>query len=187
MAKKRRKPTKKPIRKKHILLAAKKRLILPRTAIAKPPSPFERRMSEFVFNIPPIGTPKAAHLQRLMEMDIGFQLHVKELQNRLPHLVRARVKGGSGLQLSKLLRFYFFEYLDRLFKHGPQSFPSSFNVIESFLSFDQKYMFFDLRKEIEHLYRSMITSFGTRMKRCRRPHAFSRTLWPTVQSTHMRW
>jgi hypothetical protein len=43
------------------------------------------------------------------------------------------------------------EYFDRYFKHGPNFFPSSFNVLESFMSFDREWWFFDLRNEIEHL------------------------------------
>ena len=44
--------------------------------------------------------------------------------------------------MSKLLRSYFHEYFDRYFKHGPHSFPSSFNVVESFLSFNRENRFF---------------------------------------------
>ncbi len=84
-------------------------------------------------------------------MDVAFQLRLKELSRLLPHLVSARVRGGSGLQLSNLLRWYFVEYLDRYFAHGPESFPSSFNVVESFMSFNREYRFFDLRDEKEHL------------------------------------
>ena len=68
-------------------------------------------------------------------MDVAFQMRLKELGRRLPHLVFARLRNGSGLQLSKLLRWYFFEYLNRLFRHSPDSFPSSFHVVESFRVF----------------------------------------------------
>jgi hypothetical protein len=101
--------------------------------------------------VPPLGTPAAAHLQRLMDMDVAFQLKLKELQKRLPLLLNGRLKNGSGLQLSKLLRSYVLEYFDRYFKHGPGSFPTSFNVVESFMFFNREYMFFDLCNEIEHL------------------------------------
>jgi Meiotically Up-regulated Gene 113 (MUG113) protein len=149
--KKKKKREKKAKPKKRVVLRAQKRLVLPRRTVIQPLPPHERRLSELAFEIPPLGTPEAARLQRLMEMDVAFQLELKKLQKRLPHIVRARTKGGSGLQLSKLLRSYFIEYLDRLFKHGPHSFPTSFNVVESFMSFNQQYMFFDLREEREHL------------------------------------
>ena len=108
-------------------------------------------MRDLVFRIPPLGTPEAIRLQRLMKMDVAFQLKLKRLEKRLPHLVTARLRGGSGMQLSELLRWYFLEYLNRFHQHGPESFPTSFNVIESFMSFNREYMFFDLREEVEHL------------------------------------
>ena len=101
--------------------------------------------------IPPLGSFEAIHLQKLMEMDVSFQLKLKALEKRLPHLLNARLKNGSDLQMSKLLRSYFLEYFDRYLKHGPSSFPSSFNVVESFLSFDREHRFFDLLDEKEHL------------------------------------
>lgn len=125
----------------------------PRKGLLRPPTPFERRMLVFgkLHQVPPLGTLEAVHLQGLMDMDVSFQVKLKALEKRLPHLVNARLKGGSGLQMSNLLRSYFFEYFDRYFKHGPGSFPSSFNVVESFLCFDRENRFFDLREEKEHL------------------------------------
>lgn len=129
------------------------RLFLPRDAqVSLPPSLFERRMSALSFSVPPqAGSLEAAHAERLMRMDIAFQSEMKALEARIPKLVRARMMGGSGLQLSKLLRSYFLEYADRLFTHGPQSLPSSFNVVESFMSFRRDDHLFDLREEVEHL------------------------------------
>ena len=152
MAKRKRRRARKPERRKQIVEPRKKRLLLPRTTQIQPLSPFERRMSDSVFRrVPPLGTPEAARLQRLMEMDVAFQLKLKGHEKRLSHLVEARVRGGSGLPLSKLLRWYFREYLNRLLEHGPESFPTSVNVVESFMSFNREYMFFDLRDGVEHL------------------------------------
>jgi hypothetical protein len=100
---------------------------------------------------PPEGTIEATHLQKLMDMDVAFQLKLKELKQKLPHVLHSRVKNGSGLQLSKLLRSFLLEYADRYLKHGPGAFPTSFNVVEAFLRFEPQYMIFDLREEIEHL------------------------------------
>jgi len=86
-----------------------------------------------------------------MSIDVAFQLKRKRLEKRLPHFVNARVNGSSGLQLSTLLRWYFVEYLNRLATHGPESFPTSFNVVEAFMSFNREFMLFDLRDEVEHL------------------------------------
>lgn len=108
-------------------------------------------MAELDLPIPREGTPEADRLQQLMDMDVGFQLRLKELQKRLPHLANARMKDGSGLQLSKLLRSYFLEYLHRLLEHGPDSLPSSFNIVEAFMFSSHEYLLFDLRDEVEHL------------------------------------
>src|ERR1035437_7925443 len=82
------------------------RAVVPPTKLIRPLSPFERRMLMLSLRhqVPPLGTPAAAHLQRLMDMDVAFQLKLKELQKRLPLLLNGRLKNGSGLQLSKLLR-----------------------------------------------------------------------------------
>ena len=89
--------------------------------------------------VPPLGTLEAVRLQKMMDMDIGFQLKWKELQRLMPHLLRARLQNGSNLQMSTLLRSYFKEYLNRYWNHGPDSFPSSFNVMESFMQFHHEY------------------------------------------------
>ncbi len=49
------------------------------------------------------------------------------------------------------IRHFFLEYWDRFVKHGPHSYPTSFNVMESFLKFEPEYCAFDLRPEVEHL------------------------------------
>jgi len=115
-------------------------------------SPFRRRLRAVGYPVvPPEGTAEAANLQKLMDMDIAFQAKWKAFTQRMPHVITARMMGGSGLQMAKLLRSYFLEYTNRIFKYGPASFPSSFNVIESFLEFNREYMFYDLRDEVEHL------------------------------------
>ena len=55
--------------------------------------------------------------------------------------------------MANLLREYFLEYASRITSHGFHSFPSSFNVVESFLTFSHNYFIFNLRAEREHLLR----------------------------------
>jgi hypothetical protein len=62
-----------------------------------------------------------------------------------------RLSGGSGFTVAATLRHFFLEYFDRFHKYGPHSFPTSFNVIESFLKFSKRYFAFDIREEREHL------------------------------------
>ncbi|MEQ8694278.1 MAG: GIY-YIG nuclease family protein [Gammaproteobacteria bacterium] len=49
------------------------------------------------------------------------------------------------------MRTFFVEYFHRILEHGPDSLPSSFNVIESFLFPNTEFLSFDLREEREHL------------------------------------
>jgi len=122
-------------------------------------SPSARRMREFSSRIPlPSWHPSAdpigqAYLSRMAEMDIAFQQRIRRLNKLLPLLVLLRMKGGSGFRMAGILRHFFLEYLDRLTKHGAYSLPTSFNVVESFLQFDDEFFVFDLRQEREHLLR----------------------------------
>lgn len=86
-------------------------------------------------------------------MDVAFRLKIGELRELVPSFVLTRVLGGSGFPIAQTLRHFFQEYLDRLIKVGPFSFPTSFNVVESFLSFSERFLAFDLREEREHLLR----------------------------------
>jgi len=122
-------------------------------------SPSVRRMKDFFSRMPlPPWHPRAdkvgpAYLSRLAEMDLAFQQKLTVINKRLPHFVLVRMQGGSGFRMAGILRSFFLEYLDRLLEHGPYSFPSSFNVVEAFLTFNNDLLVFDLREEREHLLR----------------------------------
>jgi len=121
--------------------------------------PSARRMRQFFSRIPlPPWHPRAdpigqAYLSRMAEMDIAFQQRIRRLNKLIPLLVLLRMQGGSGFRMAGILRHFFLEYLNRLTQYGPYSLPSSFNVVESFLQFDQEFFIFDLRQEREHLLR----------------------------------
>jgi hypothetical protein len=100
--------------------------------------------------VDPIGQ---AYFARLAEMDIGFRQKFRELNRRLPLFVLLCIGGCSGFRMSTVLRHYFIEYLNRLTTHGPHTLPSSFNVVEAFLSFNNELKVFDIRQEREHLLR----------------------------------
>ena len=107
--------------------------------------------------IPPPSDPNhkivMAAMGRQAEMDIGFRLKLGDVNERLPYFALTRFEGGSGFPIAVTLRHFFLEYLDRLIKIGPFSLPTSFNVVESFLSFSNEFLAFDLREEREHLLR----------------------------------
>lgn len=128
-----------------------KKLILPNRDIVLPETPHERRMRLPFTASPPKHSDAGQALQRAMDTDIQFQLMLKRMQKLRPHIASSRVNGGSGMRMSKLLRGYFLEYLDRFDRYGPESLPMSFNVVEAFLKFRQQDMLFDLREEVEHL------------------------------------
>ncbi len=80
-----------------------------------------------------------------------MRLWMQELKKKVPSFGLARMEGGAGFPVSNLLREYFREYGSRIVTHGPHSFPASFNVIESFLTYSHDFLMFDLREEREHL------------------------------------
>jgi len=121
-------------------------------------SPFRDRMRAFSAHFPP-PPPHADHkiimaaLERRAEMDVAVRIKMGELKELIPPFVLTRMGGSSGFPVAQTLRHFFLEYFDRLIRMGPFSFPSSFNVVESFLSFSERFLAFDLREEREHLLR----------------------------------
>ena len=87
------------------------------------------------------------------ERDLSLRLWAQETAKKVPSFALTRLEGGTGFPMSNLLREYFREYGSRIVEHGPHSFPTSFNVIESFLTYSYDFLMFDLREEREHLLR----------------------------------
>ena len=126
--------------------------------ILLPPTPFERRMRLLgrLFPPPPSHTSHKylpALVKESAERDLSMRLWAKEAAEKVPSFWLTRLEGGTGFPISNLLREYFGEYGSRIVEHGPHSFPTSFNVIESFLKYSFDYLMFDLRGEREHLLR----------------------------------
>ena len=65
---------------------------------------------------------------------MAVRLLAQELWKKVPSFVQSRMEGGAGLAMSNLLRHHFNEVGFRLATHGPHSLPSSFNVLESFMT-----------------------------------------------------
>jgi hypothetical protein len=70
---------------------------------------------------------------------------------RLSTFLNLHRLGGSGLSVSITLRSFFTEYADRLMKHGPQSFPTSFNILVDFFDLDDDFRIFRLLPERDHV------------------------------------
>jgi len=123
-----------------------------------PPTPFERRMRQLAKLFPPPPTHPAhgvlsALAKRTAERDFSARLWMQQLLKRGPSFMLSRLQGGSGFPDANLLREYVRDYAHRLIERGPHSLASSFNVVESFLSYPHDYFVFDLREEREHLLR----------------------------------
>ena len=126
--------------------------------ILRPATPFEQRMRQLGGLFPPPPSHPAhkvvaALAEQAAEQDLSVRLWLREVADKTPSFVLARMKGGAGFPVSNLLRDYFHDYAYRISNHGPHTFPTSFNVVESFLRFSYDYFIFDLREEREHLLR----------------------------------
>lgn len=115
-------------------------------------NPHEKRMKDVARRIP-IGVDpiRLAAAKRHAEMDLGIRSKMRALQERIPLLLFCRAKGGSGFRMSRILRYFFMEYANRIRNGGLEQLPSSFNIVEAFLRFSEEYFIFDLRAEEEHI------------------------------------
>lgn len=124
-----------------------------------PSKSFRDRMRDFGARLPPPPSHPEhkfvmTALERRAETDLEFRLKMGELRKQVPLFVMTRAAGGSGFTIAQTLRRqFFFEYFDRFMRLGPFSLPTSFNVVESFLSFSERFFVFDIREEREHLLR----------------------------------
>ena len=121
-------------------------------------SPFRERMRAMADRLPPPPSHPdhklvMAAMERQSEMDVAFRLRREEFLELAPSFLLTRMQGGSGFPIANTVRHYFQEYLSRITQLGPFSFPTSFNVVESFLSFSERFFAYDLREEKEHLLR----------------------------------
>lgn len=126
-------------------------------SILRPATPSEHRMIQLGRLFPPPPSHPSheilSALARESELDLSVRLWVQDLAKKVPSFGLTRMEGGAGFPMSNLLRQYFCEYGSRIVTHGPHSFPTSFNVIESFLTYSHDFLMFDLREEKEHLLR----------------------------------
>ena len=126
--------------------------------IIKKISPHDRRIQKFSSQMSLVEKTYEdplyrAHIERTMRMDIDFNLKYKNLVKKIPLFILLCSESSSGFRMANLLRHYFSEYANRVFSHGPQFLPTSFNVIEAFFELHNEFGIFVLRKEREHLLR----------------------------------
>src|SRR5947208_3105385 len=110
---------------------------------ATAPTPHERRLRE-LGRLLPVGLDaiQRTALERDAKFDIRSGEFLRRVREILPLLHFCRVHGASGLRMSRVLRHFFQEYLNRM-RLGPELMPLSFNVVEAFFRFRPEYMIFD--------------------------------------------
>ncbi|MBA4030931.1 MAG: hypothetical protein C0478_08570 [Planctomyces sp.] len=124
----------------------------PNHRIALPLTPFETRMLHSPLNkFASAGTFDRKELEDILQRNPHHRIEVEKKYRRLKLWAFAQTTSGSGLAMSRTLLSYFSEYLNRLTKHGPGSLPMSFNVVESFLEYNNELLAYGLRQQIEHL------------------------------------
>lgn len=115
-------------------------------------SPFFQRIMAFSKAMPPpLGHPIHEYYEKITKYDLRLRREFKEFKKIQRSFVYTRMTGGSGFFVGRTLRNFFMEYYSRFSEYGPTSFPTSFNVMESFFNFSKQFIAFDLRPEREHL------------------------------------
>ena len=127
-----------------------KKIVIPGSGISKPTSPHDRRMSR-ILRIPAKNSLAGLSLQRAMDRDLEFQFKWRDFEDLWVYRLQGRLHDGCGLHMAKILRWYLGEYVNRYSIVGPGGFPSSFNVLEAFMTLFEGNMLFDLRSESDHL------------------------------------
>jgi hypothetical protein len=114
-------------------------------------------MLEIARRIPPHTHPRYEQMAKAAEWqaeaDLARREEMRKWEERVPFFILSRLDGGSGLSISQTLRHFFLEYVNRFAQYGIYEMPLSFNVMESFFCFSEKYIAFDIREEQESLLR----------------------------------
>lgn len=106
------------------------------------------------YAIPPEGTFVRQVIDNWIKDNPLSSLDQKEIKNRFKKavaIISAQIENGAGFPLDNLIRYFLHEYNNRNFSYGLRSMPSSFNILEAFLSYNPNLNFFRLRDEIDHL------------------------------------
>lgn len=125
--------------------------------IRRPRSARDKRLARLAGHLPPPPwspgrDPIAqAHASRMAEMDLSLRAQFADASEHAEAFGATRMMGGSGLRSAELLRQLLNEYNHRLTKAGFYSLPASFNFVEAFLEFSDRFLLFDLRSERDHL------------------------------------
>jgi hypothetical protein len=92
-------------------------------------------------------------MDRMLQMDIAARNELKLRMEKVSLAAYAGWASSSGLRMATELRRFWYEYFERFGRYGPTSLPSSFNILEAFIAFDESFSEFSLREERDHLLR----------------------------------
>lgn len=104
--------------------------------------------------MPPPGTEEYNMIMDLFKKTDN-ECRKKELEKRYK-IATTKINGylynGADLICDKTIRYFYLEYSSRLFKAGFWSFPTSFNVVEAFLTYIPEFNFFKLKDEYDFIF-----------------------------------
>jgi len=87
-----------------------------------------------------------------LKNDPEYKRKISKMRKRTTAIIEAQIVNGVKFGIEETLRYFLVEYNDRNFKHGLDSMPSSFNVMEAFLIHRPDLACFLLRDEKDHLF-----------------------------------
>lgn len=116
----------------------------------------QQRMKEMgAYVLPPKDSEERIMFEKLlkiqMEQSPEFGKYAKNKFEQAKGFLNIQHNNGANFQMDDLLRNFLNEFNNRNFKHGLNSMPSSFNVMEAFYHYNPEYAFFKLSEERDHL------------------------------------
>lgn len=96
-------------------------------------------------------TMPKSYLKNLKD-DPNFKREMSKMWKRTNTIIDAQIKNGVKFGIAETLRYFLIEYNDRNFKHGLDSMPSSFNVMEAFFKHRPDLACFLLRDEKDYIF-----------------------------------
>ena len=89
-------------------------------------------------------------------------MSIKRQFEKAKATLEATLANGARLVMDQELRQFFKEYTNRLWNHGPDSMPTSFNLLRPFYWYDRELLMLRLQNERDHLFSfSDFVDFGT--------------------------
>jgi len=87
-----------------------------------------------------------------LESDSKTKANFKKIVKKSRARISAQIENGARFPMDEILRLFLSEYNHRFMKFGFLTMPSSFNIGEALMEFDEKLYFLSLRDEVDHLF-----------------------------------